>query len=97
MVIYNLLGKDAQNSFSFQWLVNYVMDNTQQWKDIFQTAVKAAIILYILDRLRFISDMSWFESHIDTLSIMATLAQDHAVGWMDRTIAFVRFTSRVGG
>lgn len=117
MVIYNLLGKDAQNSFSFQWLISahpaacfagvcgapncvtlictrhttpgvpftglstrasalpppaadYVLDNAQQWRNILQTALKAALILYLFDRLRLISDMSWLESHIDCLSIM---------------------------
>lgn len=94
MVIYNLLGSDAQNSFSFQWLVGaapcdsptslppppapparnrnvpgsgseaasragYVMDNAQQWKDILITALKVALLMYVLDRLRLISDLSW--------------------------------------
>lgn len=94
MVIYNLLGKDAENSFSTQWAVGYVMDNASQWQEILKTALKAALIMYILDRLRLVGDIVWFEHHIDTLSIQAALANQQ-FGWMDRTIQYIKFTSRV--
>lgn len=49
---------------------DYMLDNAQQWRDIVQTALKAALILYVLDRFRLVSDLNWLESHIDSLSIM---------------------------
>lgn len=105
----------------------------RQWQDILKTAIKAAIILYIFDRLRLISDMVWFgacssiesplllaetiaydrsmsahrlrlvsvpcslpaEHHIDVLSVQAALAKHQRFGWMDRTIQYIKFTSRV--
>lgn len=60
MVIYNLLGKDAETAFSQQWVISWALDNAQQWQEIVKTAVKAAILLYLLDRLRIISDVTWF-------------------------------------
>lgn len=85
-----------QRSFSLQWVIGYVMDNTAQWKEIVKTAIQAAIILYLMDRFRLISDLDWFESHIDTLSVMATMAQNQMVGWTERTIAYMKYTARIG-
>lgn len=36
------------------------MDNAQQWRDIVTTALKVALVMYILDRMRITSDVTWF-------------------------------------
>lgn len=45
-----------------------MMDNIQQWKDVFQDIVTALLILYVLDKIRFTDDRVWFERLLDNLS-----------------------------
>lgn len=59
--IYTLLGSDAEQSFATQWAVSWALDNAQQWKDVFKTAAQVVLLAYLFDRLRIISDRSWFE------------------------------------
>ena len=55
------LGPEAQNSFSQTWGVSYALDNCTEWQDVAIEACKVAVILVILDLLRFTKDLPWFE------------------------------------
>ena len=55
------LGPEAQNSFSQTWGVSYALDNCTEWQDVAIEACKVAVILVILDLLRFTKDRPWFE------------------------------------
>lgn len=46
-----------------------------QWRTVLVTTIQAALALYLFDRLRLISDMSWLESHLDCLSILVRRRQ----------------------
>ena len=61
MIIYKNLGPEAQNSFSQTWGVSYALDNCSEWQDVAIEACKVALILVILDLLRFTKDRPWFE------------------------------------
>ena len=50
------------------------MDNASEWRDIFTEAAKVSLILVILDLLRVSRDASWFEEHVDFVSMQAVLS-----------------------
>ena len=45
------------------------MDNITQWRDVLTTAIKGVVILFLLDWLRIVNNGSWFERHLDAISI----------------------------
>jgi hypothetical protein len=61
MLIYRLLGDDAQQSFARSWGISYGMNAATEWKDIVVEALKAAVILAVLERLCFTRNSSWLE------------------------------------
>ena len=73
MLIYNTLGKKAQDEFTTSWGVSYGMGQATEWQDIFDEAVKALVILAILERLQLTRHSDWLESHVDFLSLQASL------------------------
>jgi len=44
-----------------RWGVSYALDNCSEWQDVAIEACKVALILVILDLLRFTKDRPWFE------------------------------------
>ena len=61
MLIYRLLGDDAQQSFARSWGISYGINAAAEWKDVATEAAKAAVILAILERLYLTSNASWLE------------------------------------
>ena len=61
MIIYRSLSPAASQTFAGTWGVSQALDQAQQWKDVLNEAVKASIILVILELLRLSSDLQWFE------------------------------------
>ena len=72
MLIYKLLGDQAQQQFARSWGVSYGMNVASEWKDVLTESVKGAIILAILERLYVTRSASWFEDHIGASSPVAT-------------------------
>jgi hypothetical protein len=64
MLIYKLLGDEAQQSFARSWGVSYGMNTASEWKDVVTEAMKGAVILAFLERLYVTRSVSWFEDHI---------------------------------
>ena len=84
MLIFRLLGDDAEQSFARSWGISYGIGAAAearplsqrmhvcvrsadlacslQWKDIATEALKAAVILAILERLYLTSNTSWLEA-----------------------------------
>ena len=81
MLIYKLLGDKAQSEFARSWGVSYGMNAATEWKDIAVEAVKATIILIIMERLFLTRNSAWLEEHMDYLSIvrMKAHAAAHAL------------------
>ena len=61
MVIYRSLSAGAEQSFASTWGVSQALDQAQQWKDVMTEAVKASVIIVVLDILRISSNIQWFE------------------------------------
>jgi hypothetical protein len=61
MLIYKLLGDEAQSEFARSWGISYGMNAATEWKDIAIEAVKGTIILIILERLFLTRNSAWLE------------------------------------
>jgi hypothetical protein len=61
MLIYKLLGDEAQSEFARSWGISYGMNAATEWKDIAVQAVKMSIVLMILERLFLTSNSAWLE------------------------------------
>jgi len=95
MLIYRNLGPEAQEQFSQTWGVGYALDNVQQWRDVCKEAVKAALLLVILDLLRVTTNRAWFEEFVDFSSTQALLFGGAAKSWWGQTALLVKYNSRV--
>ena len=69
MLVYRLLGDNAEQSFARSWGISYGLNAATEWKDIATEAAKAALILFIMERLFLTRNASWLEEHIDYLSL----------------------------
>ena len=96
--IYTLLGKEAENAFSTQWGICYVTDNVSQFQDIANSALQAALIVIIVDRLRLVNPVDWLQNYCDALSVQAALvAGSAASGWGALVSKHLNVMARVGG
>ncbi len=77
MLIYKLLGADAEASFARSWGVSYGMNAATEWRQVLLEALRAAVILAILERLCLTRNATWLEQHIDYLSLQARCAAWH--------------------
>lgn len=71
------------------------MQNATQWKEVFKTAIQAAIVLVLLDRLGLVGGEPWLEGLLDTLSVQATMLHGRAVTWAQGLRDHLQFTKRL--
>ena len=50
-----------QGHITQDWLVGVALDNASQWKDVVQTALQAAVVLLLLERLNVMRPEPWLE------------------------------------
>ena len=73
MLVYKLLGDEAQASFARSWGISYGMGAAAEWKEILIEAGKGVLVLVILERLLLTSDMGFYENQLDYLCLQALL------------------------
>jgi hypothetical protein len=73
MLVYKLLGDDAQASFARSWGISYGMGAAAEWKEILIEAGKGMLVLVIMERLLLTSDIGFFENQLDYLCLQALL------------------------
>ena len=95
MLIYKLLGADAESAFARSWGISYGLNAATEWKDIFIETLKAAVILVILERLFLTRPASWLEEHIDYYSIQALLYKRAGLSVWQQTKLFFQHTKRL--
>ena len=95
MLIYKLLGDQAQSEFARSWGISYAMNAVTEWKDIAVEAVKATVIMIILERLFLTRNSAWLEEHMDYLSIQALLFKRGGLSTFQQTRLFFRYTKRL--
>jgi hypothetical protein len=62
MLIYKLLGDDAQASFARSWGISYGVGAASEWKDIAIEAAKGVLLLAILETLMLSRPVAWLEA-----------------------------------
>lgn len=50
-LIFQLSGDGSQRSFVRDWSIGLAMENVSQWREVMQTALEAAVIMAVLERL----------------------------------------------
>jgi hypothetical protein len=61
MLLYKLLGEKAEAEFARGWAISYAMGAVTEWRPIVEEAIKAAIIMAILERLLLTRHSNWLE------------------------------------
>jgi hypothetical protein len=95
MLVYKQLGPSAETEFAKTWGIGFALDNASEWQDVLQTAVQAALVVVVLDALRWTSGEKWFEQHIDFISMQCNLYTGAARGWWAQTRTLVKLQSRL--
>jgi hypothetical protein len=80
--IYDLQGPASESTFIKTWCIGIGFGQIQEWTYVVRTALEAVLVLSVADLLWLAQDASWFENHMDWLSIY----------W-----STTRFASRKGG
>ena len=87
MLIYRLLGENAESSFARSWGISYGINAAAEWKDVATEAAKAAVILAILERLFLTSNASWLEARANGKLLTAVRALTALSRYRRRTIS----------
>lgn len=59
MIVYRTLSAGAEQSFASTWGISQALDQAAKWQDVLKEAVKASIIIVVLDILRIRSHSQW--------------------------------------
>jgi hypothetical protein len=73
----------------------YALNNLTEFKDVAITAAKVALLVVILDALRLTKNSSWFEQHVDFVSMQAVLFNGAARSWWAQTHTLVKLQARL--
>ena len=95
MLIYKLLGSEAEQSFATSWGVSYGVGAASEWQDIVKEAATGVIILAILERLHFTRPVSWLEDHVDYLSVQALLFEEKSLSLFQQTRLMFEYRKRI--
>ena len=78
------------------------LDQATQWQYVVQSAVQAAILLTLLDRLNLVTSMVWLEGYLDQASVQATMlfgaggaAAGSGMGVVQRTATHMQLMMRI--
>lgn len=96
LLIYERLGPSSQEAFAQTWGVGVGLDNAQQWKDVAHEALKAALIMVLLERLRITRGPRWLEGYADFVSVQALLFEGRVRNIWQQTQLLVHAQRRIG-
>ena len=95
MLVYQLLGEQAEQSFSHSFAVSYGVQAAKEWKAIFKASLKTVLVLVLLERLFLTTPQAWLEEAIDYYSLQALLYGRTAVGFAGQINTFFTYSKRV--
>ena len=70
-LIYALEGAKAESSFVASWGIALGIENASGFQEVLTGAIKAAVIAALLEPL-VVPPLTWFEQHVDFLSVYAS-------------------------
>ena len=95
MLIYELLGLDAERSFTRSWGVSYGVGAATEWRDVLRQAVDAIVVLAIAERLHLTRPVAWLEDHIDYVSTSALLLEQGSLSFFQELRLIFTFRRRL--
>ena len=93
MLVYKLLGANAESSFARSFGISWGMGQATEWVEISKEAAKTAIIMAVLERVFLSPNIGWVEAHVDYLACQAAIA-GHKLGLIGRVRMHFAFTRR---
>jgi hypothetical protein len=72
-----------------------LLPQASEWQDVLQTAAQAALLVVVMDALRLSRNSTWFEAHIDFVSMQARLFNGAARSWWQQTCTLVQLQARL--
>ena len=94
MLIYELLGEKAEQSFAHSWGVSYGVKAAAEWKSIFKASIKAALVIAVLERAFLTTPTEWLEDAVDYYSLQSLMFNEQQLGFTGQVRAFFRFSKR---
>ena len=95
LLILQLLGLDAQRSFTRSWGVSYGVGAASEWRDVLRQAVTSILVLAIAERLHLTRPVAWLEDHIDYISTSALLLEHGGLSFFQELRLFFTFRGRL--
>ena len=96
LLIFELLGRDAQRSFTRSWGVSYGVSAATEWRDVLREAILSILVLAVLERVHLTRRVSWLEEHIDYMSTAALLLEHGGLSYFQELRLFFTFRRRLG-
>ena len=95
LLIYKLLGLDAQRSFTRSWGVSYGVGAATEWRDVLRQALTAIAILAIAERMHLTRPVTWLEEQIDYMSTSALLLEHGGLSFFQELRLIFTFRRRL--
>ena len=95
LLIFELLGRDAEQSFIHSWGVSYGVGAASEWRDVLHQAVISLLVLAIAERLHLTRPVAWLEDHIDYMSTAALLLEHGGLSYFQELRLFFTFRRRL--
>ena len=95
LLIFELLGRDAEESFIRSWGVSYGVGAASEWRDVLREAVISLLVLAIAERLHLTRPVAWLEEHIDYISTSALLLEHGGLSFFQELRLFFTFRRRL--
>jgi hypothetical protein len=95
LLIYDLMGLDAQRSFTRSWGVSYGVGAANEWRDVARQAAMAVAVVAIAERLHLTRPVSWLEDHVDYMSTSALLLEHGGLSFFQELRLLFTFRRRL--
>ena len=93
--MYNLLGVKAERDFTRSWGVGIGLSQVSDARALIMSTLQALAVVTILDLLWLVQNSSWYETHVEFLSVYATVAGGRALRLPRLLLAYKRHFNAV--
>ena len=93
--MYNLLGVKAERDFTRSWGVSIGLSQISDAQALITSTLQALLVITILEMLWLVQNSNWFETHLEFMSVHATVARSHALRLPRVLVAYKRHFNAV--
>jgi hypothetical protein len=95
LLIYEMLGLDAERAFTRSWAVSYGVGAATEWREVARQALTAIAVLAVAERLHLTRPVSWLEDHVDYVSTSALLLEHGGLSFFQEVRLLFTFRRRL--